>query len=218
MIINEELYSKIIDLVFPILFGMIFSLIGIHKRFHYAYKYVITMFSTWCYIILSAGSAYIFVEIMRYNGVQMISQTTLNSVLTGIIGPAFFLGIVSKLTDSESNSTQNLSQLKLIRDYFLKYFEELISKKIFKIINKKISDIDPAKKKKKFLKTAISLINAETNLNEKQKRKYITDFDRNAKDKGDYASIIRTLIKFNDIDYIIDYFKNSAQEESRSPK
>jgi len=183
-------------------FGFFLALVGLVNKYSTKMKYVYRSVSTWVYLLLASAGSLLFTTVIEVIGARLVENALLNSIVLGIIGPTVFLGVVSRLPPPLSSSNEIETQLKTLYDYVFNILDASISRKTTQTIELKIRDAGKDADLDSFLREVDSMLDAVSSLTGEQKDALRIEFDKTAT-RGEYAPIIRELIKYYDVDYII---------------
>jgi hypothetical protein len=210
--VNQETLLSILDIIVPCATGAFLAIAGLVSKYPTRMKYVYRSLSTWIYISLSSGGSLLFTLFMEAIGAKAIGIAWLNSIILGIIGPAAFLGVVSRLPSPGSAGTDLEDQFRTLRDYVYDILDKSISKQTIQIVELKISyavkDADPLS----LLREVDSMLKSVPTLSKEQREHLNAEFDE-AAENGDYAPILRELNKYYDVDYIIKRLNPETEQK-----
>jgi hypothetical protein len=194
----------LIKYILPCAAGLGLAALGFLRKYPTEVKYVYRSLPTWFYLLLTTGGSLLFTVAIEAIGVRVVGIDWVNTICLGIIGPAVFLGVISRLPPPLSSSHGVDQQLKTLRDFAFDTLGKSISRKTTQIVALKIHDAGRDIDLNSFLREVEDMLKDDTAvpLKAAQKRKLRVEFDRWAMN-GEYASIIRELKKYYDVDHII---------------
>lgn len=215
---SQDLLITILTYSVPFASGGFFTVFGLYRKYPTEMKYIYHLFPTWLYILLSAGGSLGFTLYIASKGTQVMGGSpVLNVIFFGIVTPPVFLGVVSRVSVSSSSANGTGKQLKTLQELVYTTLEDAISRKKMQTIELKIRDAATSANPQSFLEEASNLLDALPKLTPEQKKKVKAQFDR-AYIRGDYASIIRELIKHCEVDFVVEWFSPEAQLNRSSSK
>lgn len=200
-----------LNILIPLAAGALLASIGLAKKYPTAIRYVSRSLSAWAYVVLSAAGAVLVTALMRAMGTTIIQHGMLNCILEGLLGAALFLGIISRLSLPGASGDQLEPGLKTIKDYIYDFLDDSIARRIMQIVESRIKKFGKTVDKDQLLAEASRLIGGPDKLSAEQKKDLRIRFDEYAS-KGDYVPIIRILIKYYELDYILEELSGCIQE------
>jgi len=200
--VTEASIIGILSYAVPIIAGACLAAIGLAKKYPTAKRYVYSSPSSWMYIVLASGGALMIRLTMRAVGTRLIQNDLLDCIFQGLLGSGLFLGIISRVSFQEINSEVG-SQLKTIRDFIYEFLDDSIARRVMQRVESKIKAFGRRVDKDRLLEEASRLIGGPSKLTAEQKQELVIKFDELAS-RGDYVSIVRILIEYYEVDYIID--------------
>src|SRR5260370_35914466 len=135
---SQGLLYLILNFSIPCDFGAFLAVVGLVSKYPKEMKYVYRSLSTWVYILLSSSGSLLFTIVMEVIGTKAVGNALLNSIVLGIIGPAVFLGVVSRLPPPLSTDNEVERQIKTLRDYVYDILDKSISRKTTQVVELKI--------------------------------------------------------------------------------
>lgn len=207
---SRELLITILTYATPCVSGVLLSIFGLYRKYPTEMKYIYRLFPTWIYISLSAAGSLGFTLYLASKGTQVVGDPILNAIIFGIVSPAVFLGVASRFSVSSPSTTGTGKQLKTLQEYVYTTLEDAITRKKMQTVELKIRDAATSANPQSFLEEASNLLDALPKLTPADKKKIKAQFDR-ANMRGDYAFIIRELIKHCEVDFVIEWFSPEAQ-------
>jgi len=198
--------------VLPIILGGLLSFIGLQRKFFTTRKYIFLLWQSWIYVTLSAIGSLIVTVAFKHIGIEIISHNFINATLLSLLGSATFLGIVSKLRLAGLTEDNTGDQLRTIRDFVYDFLEKCIGQKIRQLVQSKLKSFNPdgryqngqyfpSDEDRRFLREVKHLI-AGVEVSKDETLEYIAYFDE-CIEKGDYVSVIRKLLKYYDLDFLL---------------
>ena len=207
---SRELLITILTYATPCASGVLLAIFGLYRKYPTEMKYIYRLFPTWIYISLSAAGSLGFTLYLASKGTQVVGDPVLNAIIFGIVSPAVFLGVASRFSVSSSSPTGAGKQLKTLQEYIYTTLEDAITRKKMQTVELKIRDAATSANPQSFLEEASNLLDALPKVTPTDKKKIKARFDR-ANLHGDYAFIIRELIKHCEVDFVIEWFSPEAQ-------
>ncbi|AFY68342.1 hypothetical protein Pse7367_0021 [Thalassoporum mexicanum PCC 7367] len=220
-------YIDILYLVLPIIFGALLSLIGIQKKYLATTKYILNLWQVWIYLALSAFGSLLVTSTLRYVGTTVIGHSELDCIFMSLIGAGSFIGIITQIPIPGSDNNDISKQLKTIRDFVYEFFDASIEQKVRQIIQTKLKSFNLGRqfsvdgeylkdeKDNSFLREVSRLLRG-TNLPEGTIRDWEREFDIYVAVRGDYASVIKVLVKYYDLDYLLYELSDFLEETPAS--
>lgn len=199
---NQATLISVLYYVIPLTSGASLSAIGLAKKYPTVKRYVYTSWSAWLYILVSAAGALLITVTTRALGTRVIEHETLNCIFQSLLGAGIFVGIITRWSIPGDSKNEVGAQLITIRDYLYEFLDASIARRVMQEVESAIKDLGKNVGNDYLLKEATRLIGGPPQLTTEQKDKIRLKFDEYAT-VGDYSSIIRTLIVYYDVDYII---------------
>lgn len=138
-------------------------------------------------------------------GTKMVQDPILNSILLGLFGAAIFLGIITGIPLSKTDSNDIGAKIYTIRDFMFAYLDKSIETKQMEVSEQKINQIvEYVKDNPSVLETEASRLVDGMRLEVQQEADLRVSIDIDINDKKDYHSAIRKLIDHSRVDYIIE--------------
>lgn len=207
---SRELLIIILTYATPCASGILLAIFGLYRKYPTEMKYIYRLFPTWIYILLSTVGSLGFTLYIASKGTQIVGDPVLNAIVFGIVSPAVFLGVASRFSVSGSSTTGAGKQLKTLQEYVYTTLEDAITRKKMQIVELKIRDAVTSANPQSFLEEASNLLDALPKLPLADKNKIKAQFDR-ANMRGDYAFMIRELMRHCEVDFVIEWFSPEAQ-------
>jgi hypothetical protein len=208
---SQDLTIQILNYSVPCAFGAFFAIAGLVRKYPTEMKYIYQLVPTWIYILLSSTGSLGFTLFVAYKGARVVDDPIANSFIFGILCPAVFLGIASRVSVFGSSSKGVEKQVKTIQDYIYTILDDAISRKKLQIIELKIKDVGRDTDPDSLLREVARMVDAVTTLTEEQKTKLKLQFDETGF-HGEYIPIIRELKKYYEVDYIIKRLSSDVQQ------
>ena len=190
--------------------GMLLTIVSLSQRFPSALTLLYKSVATWCLIFFSGAGSVLFTKIMEAIGTKVIEQPTLNMILLGILGAGIFAGVVSRVSISGPLQQDTVKHLQTIRDMAFAFLEDRISRKVLQLVEERIRnltiDVDPDL----IVEEASRLIGGPSELDADEKQCIRVHFDELAT-AGDYAEIVRVLLKHYDVDFVVKQLFDAAE-------
>lgn len=207
---SRDLLITILTYSIPSVAGALLAVFGLYRKYPTEMKYIYVLLPTWIYILFASLGSLIFTIYIASKGTQVVGDPVLNAIIFGIVSPAAFLGVASRFSVPSHSVTDTGKQLQTLQELVHTTLEDAISRKKMQAVELKIRDAAKSANPQSFLEEASNLLDALPNLTPADKKKVKAQFDR-ANMRGDYAPIIRELIKHCEVDFVIEWFSPEAQ-------
>lgn len=211
---TETHVIEYLEFVVPAVTGTALAMIGLAKKYPTVFRYVSTSWSAWAYVLLSAGGSVLVTVSMRAIGTRLMYHGVINCISEGVLGSALFLGIMSKVSISKASTDEVESSATTIKEYIFEFLDDSIARRVMQRVEARIKGFGKSINEELFLKEASRLIGGPEKLTAEQKQDLRIRFDEYAS-RGDYATIVRTLIMYYEVEYVMDELSGCILEDPR---
>lgn len=194
-------WEKVVCYATPVVTGASLAAIGLAKKYPTVVKYVYSYWVAWVYLIFSALGGLLVTLTMGAVGARVIQNELLNHVFQGLLGAGLFLGIISRVSISQSENEVG-AQLKTIRDAIYEFLDDALARRVMQNVESRIKAFGKEIDSARLLSESTRLVGGITKLNAEQQLEQKVRFDDYAS-RGDYVSIVRVLIAYYEVDYVV---------------